>query len=124
MRLAAARGCRPAGVENLLHVGSGPFLSPCERRDEGAAQVGEFILDPWGDLRCDGAGDQAVFFQPTEGLGEHFLRNPIHPGFKLAESLGAVLQCADDEHGPPVADAVEEFPGGAISVVGVPTCDV
>jgi hypothetical protein len=75
-------------------------------------------------LRRDGAGDQSVFLQPPESLGEHFLRNPIYLGFELAEPLGAVLQCADDEYGPPVADAVEEFPGGAIAVIGVPMCDV
>ena len=47
-----------------------------DNRRQVLAERGEFVVDPDRDGRGDGAGDQAVAFEPAQGLGEHLLADP------------------------------------------------
>lgn len=60
-----------------------------ERADGGPqalAELGQFVLDAWGDLGVDGAGDDPVAFQVAQGEGERV----------QGDTRGPVVQDAED----------------------------
>ena len=100
-------------------MGLGPVGEGRDRTGERGAERGELVVDTGRHLGVDGAGEQAVALHRAQGLGEHLGGDAADAGAQLAEAQRSVLERADDQHGPLVADPVEHDPGGAVGVEGV-----
>ncbi|OWK20814.1 hypothetical protein AJ88_25435 [Mesorhizobium amorphae CCBAU 01583] len=86
------------------------------------AKLGQLIVDTRRDGRKHGAGDEAVALQPAQSGGQHLLRNAAHGAAQFVEAQRSVAELADDEHGPFVADTLQDFRDGAaiLGAVWVP----
>ena len=77
------------------------------RLGERAAEFGGCILDPRRDLGVGPARDEPVALEVAERLGEHAMRDSVDAALQFGEPQRVVVQEADDEQTPLVANARE-----------------
>ena len=97
-----------------LGDGFGVFFGPDPYAAEGFAQaiaeIGEAVVDVWGDDGVHGASDEAVGLHLAKGLGEHLLADVADELAEMGEADGAMLgEDVEDEHGPLVGDAGDDL---------------
>lgn len=111
-----ARGLDPLGVL------ARPFAERADRHEQLVAKVGQLIVDAWRNGREHGPGDEAVALKTAQCGGQHLLRNAADGAAQFVEAQRSVTELADDEHGPLVADTLQDFRDGAavLGAVRVP----
>ena len=85
-----------------------PKLERVDRWNQRAAKVGQLIIDARRDARGDGAADEAVALEVAQSERQHALRDGGDLAPQLVEAPTAGAERRDDEHGPFVADALEQ----------------
>ncbi len=99
------------------------ILSPADQRaqggEQGAAEVGQTIIDTRRRGRIDAAGDEAVALQLPQRLGQHALRNVGQPASELAKAARPLGQRDQQQRVPLAADAVEHAAHRAVGEIGV-----
>src|SRR5690606_23883298 len=82
-------------VDQVGPLAADPLAAPVPERDEsliqGAAVLGEGVLDPRRDLRVDLAVDEPVLLHLAQVLGEHLLAHPGKAPSELRETPHLVL---------------------------------
>src|ERR1700726_3658954 len=98
-----------------------PFAERLHRLPQPAAEIGQFVIDPGGNGREHGAGDQAVALEPAQRQGQHPLRNAADHALDLVKASRPVAEQHDDEHAPFVADPRQDrrHPSAIAVEVGV-----
>ena len=76
---------------------------------QGAAELGQLVIDPRRSGGEDSPRHQAVALQPTQREREHPLRNTADHALDLIKMLRAIAEQDDDEHGPLVALRAPEW---------------
>jgi cytochrome P450 len=107
---------RLAGGHDLADVRLGPVGDGLDRGLQGHAERGQGVLHARRDLGEHLAGDEAVALHRAQGLGEDLRGHAADLPAQLGEPPWPVAQGDHDQRGPPVADAVEHQPRGAVRV--------
>ncbi|ARX86803.1 hypothetical protein SMD44_06280 [Streptomyces alboflavus] len=94
------------------------FVGPCaerlDRGDEGAAEVGQGVLDTGWGLGVGAAGEQAVVLQAAECLREDLGADAADVVAQFAGAQGAVSQSPERHRVPGVGEQVEGEAGAAV----------
>lgn len=101
-----------ASGEDFVDVCFGPVADRPQRLAEREPQRRQFVLDPRRDLGVGAADDEAVTFERAQRLREDLRADP-HRVANLGEAARAVLEEADDQRRPAIADPVEGDSAGA-----------
>jgi hypothetical protein len=88
-------------------MGLGPVANAGENLDQCLTERREGVLDGDGDGCVGVTGDQAVALEAAQRLRQQLLGDAVEASAKLAEPVRTLRQDADDQRGPPVADAVQ-----------------
>jgi NADPH:quinone reductase-like Zn-dependent oxidoreductase len=78
-----------------------------------ATEIGEVVVNTWGDCRVQRARHKPVALERPQRLGEHLLGDAVEVPPQLSEAQGPVAQRTDDEVGPFVGDHLEHGARGA-----------
>jgi NADPH:quinone reductase-like Zn-dependent oxidoreductase len=100
-------------------VADGPFGDRGGQAAGFDAQRGEGVLDPDGDGRIEGAGDQAVTLQGAQRLGQHLLGDAVEEPAELVEAQRAVeaTERTEDVQRPLVRQYVDDRPRRTVAAV-------
>ena len=60
------------GFALMLQIAASPMVHGFKDRPDTVAQLGQGVVDPWGDDGMDCAPDESVGLQLAQLLGEHF----------------------------------------------------